>query len=251
MKKDSDRGWFTREYRTRAATLFEAKNFSAAAAGKELGKDTKGRAPTRPAQFCKRQYDKFKLHGTAANRPIPGRSPKVPKKLVQEVVTALAPSEDAEGEPVYMESVGHALQANPSLKRKFAQIDAHPRTVTRAVAAGMAASRLQFSPVKRQARLNEEQKRARKKFCREALERGTKKLQARVFVDESSFDLRPTGKAIAATKKGEPPSPWTDPQQKKRSAISVHWIGAVMHGVGNVGFFLTTGTTWKRPRYKA
>lgn len=77
-----------------------------------------------------------------------------------------------------------------------------------------------------------------------------KRLQATIFVDESSFDLQPKGNARAAVEVEADPLPWTDAQAKKRSAIRIHWTGAVMHGVGNVGFFLTTGTTWMRSRYK-
>jgi hypothetical protein len=249
-KTRSSRAWFSPEFRARAATLYEENNFSAAAAGAKLGKDTNGRAPERPDQFCQRQFKKLQQHGSVGNRPIPGRPPKVPQKLVKQLVGSLVQPDDSDGEPVYMESMDHVLQRNPSLKREFQELEASPRTVARAVTAGMEEAGIRFASVKRQRRLTDAQKKARKKFCRKALENGKKRLKATVFVDESSFDLQPKGNAVAAVEVGAEPIPWTDPQTKKRSAITAHWTGAVMHGIGNVGFFLTTGTTWKRSRYK-
>eukprot|EP00884_Botryococcus_braunii_P011204 jgi/Botrbrau1/20084/Bobra.200_1s0087.1 len=115
----------------------------------------------------------------------------------------------------------------------------------------MAAARIAFRSVKRQRRLTPDQKKARRNYCREGLRKGMKRLQATVFVDESNFDLQPTGRAKAAVMKGGEPQPYTDATAKKRSAIKIHYISAVMHGIGNVAFHLTSGTTWLPSRYKS
>lgn len=130
-KVKSARAWFSAEYRARAATLYEAFSFSAAAAGARLGTDIDGRAPGRAGQFCQRMYLKSQQHGSLANRPIPGRRCKVPKRLVQQLVSTLVQPTDSEGEPVYIESIDHALQQHSSLRRKFQQLKAHPRTISR------------------------------------------------------------------------------------------------------------------------
>eukprot|EP00884_Botryococcus_braunii_P002658 jgi/Botrbrau1/12393/Bobra.0084s0016.1 len=160
------RSWYSADYRARASTLYEECNFNAAMAGAKLGVDRHGRAPKRPGQFCMRQYQKEQHQGSVENQPIPGRPSKVPTKLVNALVAKLVLPPDSEGEPVYVDSVEHALQQHPTLKRKFNQLEVHPATIQRAVAKGMAAAGIAFRSVKRQRRLTPDQKKARRNFLR-------------------------------------------------------------------------------------
>lgn len=238
-------------YRARAATLYENSGHNAKKAGSLLGPMPDGRAPTRPAQFCKRQFEKLKEHGSPENRPIPGRPRKVPKSLAKKIVAAMLVPSAADEDPIYVESVSHVLRLNANLKQQVKRLDVHPRTLQNAVDREMLAQGLSLRTVKLEMHLSAKQRAARKEFCINARKTANlPRLRATVFVDESSFKLQPIhGKLRVVKRKGDDRGPATTPSDRKRQHVNVHYTGAVLHGVGNVGFVLTTGTTWLGQNY--
>jgi hypothetical protein len=246
------RRWFPAEYRVRAATLYAESGYNAKAAGEKLVSSTNGKVPKRPGEFCRAQYIKEQKHGSVKDRPIRGRPRKVPSALAKQIADEFILPDDSDGEPVYRENAEHVLDLNPALKRQVAQLGCHARTVTRAVKRILDGNNgdIEFRSVKRERRLTTHEKEARMRFAAKMRRCSKGQLHATVFVDESWFSLQPSGNIKVAVKKGASPRPSTDSAKKKRSQVKLHYLGAVMHGVGYNAFVITTGTTWLPRNYK-
>ena len=228
------------EVRSVAAAFYEQANADQKAAGQLLTTHLKGVGPSNPGRYCKAQWERLRLHGSLEDAPRSGRPRKVPKRLASRIGSGILREGGADEEPLYYENVQDFLDQKPQLNEEVQELRCHPRTLERAVHAEM--PDLVTRKVKVNKKLSSEQKRARKKFAAWMRRLTKAELQAMVFVDESSFDLKREGSRAALVKKGRKLRPRTSEHAVKRSKWRIHYLGAVMHGVGHVGFFPVTGT---------
>ena len=75
------------------------------------------------------------------------------------------------------------------------------------------------------------------------------KQKATMFIDECCFDLKRQGKETVFAVTGGKLPPKTSPHARKKARFHLHYLGAVMHGVGSVAFIPLTGTTDKPKVY--
>lgn len=234
--------------RMAAARFFDQAGHCHKAAGALLTTHLKGDAPARPGQFCKFWWQVLKETGHVKNRGKGGRPQKVPKPTATKISDAIIASVNSSSGGAYYCSIQEVLNQNPSLKEEVERLHVHSKTVERAVL--RVNKEICKRRVKIQMELTPQQQEARRKFAAAMRRAPLYKRKAMVFIDESSLDLKQEGKALVYALKKKRLRPVTKKKATKKAMYHVHYVAAVMHGVGAVAFIPLTGTTGISKNYK-
>jgi hypothetical protein len=234
--------------RRAAVRFYEQAGHCQKEAGALLKAHLEGVAPAKPGKFCKDWWQRWRDNRSVESLPKPGRPPKVPRSLAAKIATEIEKNARSNTESAYFCSISDVVDQNPALKEEMGQLGAHPKTIERAVL--KASPNLTKRKVKVQVQLSDQQKESRRKFAAAMKRCPQYKRNAMVFIDESSFDLKHESKSIVFAARGKSLPPRTSPHACKKARFHVHYLGAVMHGVGSVAFIPLTGTTGKPKLYK-
>lgn len=233
-------GWPT-DVRMLGARLYDQARQNAYVAGQKLTSLLKGNAPAEPGQFCKRWFKHYKQRGHVQDAPRSGRPRRVPDTLARDIAKRIIGNPSTTEPPTYYYSLRHFLHKNPDIQAQVATLGVTNRTIERSLRRADPSIRRRRPGRKKV--LNPKQKKARRSIASILKRCPMYQLRSTVFVDEATLVLERAPNPLVYAQAGVPLPPDQDEHAGTRAKFKVHYIGAVMDGVGNVGMFKLTGTT--------
>jgi hypothetical protein len=240
--------YWPEDVRMAAARFFEESGHCQRKAGAALLKHLQGDGPPRPGRFCKRWWAKLKKYNSVEDLPRKGRSRKLPSRVVEETAEKIIGKPTPNGKAQCYGSVGSFLKQHPDLAQQVKEAGVQECTIVRSI------KRLEPKLMRKSVRIRKElppkNVAARRRVAAQLKRLAQYKRRATIFVDESSFEFQLPNVDKAWGIWGEELPPKTSSHANKKAKIRVHYIGAVMHGVGSVGIYPLTGTTCFPPIYE-
>ena len=236
------------DVRMAAARFFEQYGYCEKDAGVALTDHLQGKGPLKPGRFCKRCWAKRQKYGSVKDLPRKGRPRKLPAGVAQEIAEKIIGKPTPDGKAQYYGSIGSFLKQHPDLAQQVLEAGVSKSTIVRSM------KRVEPKLMRKSVRIRKElppkNVEARRRVAAQLRRQAMYKKRATIFVDESSFEFQLPDVDKAWGKRGEELPPKTSPHANKKAKIRVHYIAAVMHGIGSVGIYPLTGTTDWPPLYE-
>jgi hypothetical protein len=172
----------------------------------------------------------------------------VPARVAEEIAAKIIGKPTPDGKAQYYGSIGSFFKQHPDLAQQVMEAGVSKSTIVRSM------KRVEPKLMRKSVRIRKElppkNVETRRRVAAQLRRQALYKRRATIFVDESSFEFQLPDVDKAWGIRGKELPPKTSPHANKKAKIRVHYIAAVMHGIGSVGIYPLTGTKDFPPIYE-